>query len=290
MPYAAFPVSNGMDKVLLIFGLALAFALVTTGGFGIIDYSWFGFSAPFGPGPKATGPDGGASIDLEREDAVGGASGSSAAPDTGRVEITSVNRSADAKNEYVTIANRNNHSISVSGWSIGNTQGKRYPVGTASQIPLVDQASPTTLKAGESAYIHTGASPLGYGFRENACMGYIAASYPFNPDVYSSCYSLPKPSPQQFNDQCLRYIERNSGTCRAPEVTANDLGLSDECQEYAKKHASYRSCVDAHLADSNFYQGYWHLYLSRTDGLWREFHDIITLYDQNGNVIDTYEY
>lgn len=281
-----------MDKILLLFGLAVAVALVTTGGFGITDFGIFeGLRlGGFGSGPKATGPDGGNLFDSENfEPASQNNSEGTATPET-RVEISSVSINSEAGAEYVILENRGNISVNISSWSIGNTQGKRYPLGGAAKIPFMTSATEVTLSPGELAYVHTGTSPLGYGFQENSCTGYFASSYEFNPSISSGCYRVPTPSPTQFNDRCLRFIQQHSSSCQVPQYTSDDIGLGYGCEEYVSENFTYPACVNQNKTKADFYKRTWHLYLNRPSGLWRDFSDVITLYDELGIITDTYQY
>lgn len=281
-----------MDKILLIFGLAVAVALVTTGGFGIADFGVFeGFRfGGFGSGPKATGPDGGNLFDPENFEPASQNNNEGASTPETRVEISSVSVNNEASAEYVVLENRGNIPINISSWSIGNTQGKRYPLGGAAKIPFITSASQVTLAPGEVAYVHTGTSPLGYGFQENSCMGYFLRSYDFNPSISAGCYRVPTPSPAQYNDRCLRFIQQHSSSCQVPTYTSDDIALGYGCEEYVSQNFTYPACVNQNKTKSDFYKRTWHLYLNRPSGLWRDFSDVITLYDEAGIITDTYQY
>lgn len=281
-----------MDKILLIFGLVMAVALVATGGFGIANFGFledFGFGG-FGPGPKATGPDGGGLFDSGAYKPASQVDGTSVETPTTEIEISSVSKDSDAKAEYVIIENRGNLSVNITNWSIGNTEGKRYPLGGAAKIPLMTEATQVSLSPGDIAYIHTGTSPLGYGFQENGCMGYITESYDFYPSVPRSCYRVPTPGPTQFNDRCLRFIQQHANSCRVPSFTSDDIALGYGCEEYVSDNFNYPACVNQNKSKSDFYKRTWHLYLNRPNGLWRDFSDVITLYDEIGLIADSYQY
>ena len=52
---------------------------------------------------------------------------------------------------------------------------------------------------------------------------------------------------------------------------------------------TYNACVAGHKNDGDFYKG-WKIYTGNNNQIFDPLHDIIELRDQNGLLIDNYEY
>jgi len=303
-----------MDKILLIIGLIIAVAIVITGGFGTWSQSGLGVFNFLGNGggPRASGP-GASFIQAPEGTSQINSSGSlnannppaSPAPPPGysiyqtKVRISTVSRpSAETQNsesEYILLYYADYQSknpIVVSGWSLENTQGKRYMIGNAARIPLVDASETTAaLLPSTQAYIHTGASPLGIGFRENACTGYLNENNRFIPSLSGGCPSIDVSKLVQYNDRCLSFLQQNAGSCRMPVIAGNaTVGIGDDCSDFIAKNLNYRGCVDNFRSATDFYRNTWHFYFNRPEKLWRSLHDVIILRDSQGLIVDTYQY
>ncbi|MBI2055147.1 MAG: hypothetical protein HYT39_03570 [Candidatus Sungbacteria bacterium] len=297
-----------MDKVFLIFGLLVAVAVIATGGFGIVKEGTLGFNF-LSPGPRASGPGGGfwgSSPAGVKEPAPAGGTGyeppapvlkpeSGISGFRGSVKISSVSGAAygGIRDQYVRIYNTGNKKgpIYIHNWSLANTQGKRYLLGEGALIPLVSDKSVVKFEPNQEAFIHTGSSPVNVGFRENACTGYLNENNDFSPRLSESCPRIDIAKLVSLKDVCLRFLESKFSTCRIPVISGEaTIGIGDECTQFIANHMHYRGCVDDFRNASDFYRNTWHLYLNRTEKLWRELHDIITLYDENSLIVDTYQY
>lgn len=290
-----------MDKILLIIGLLLAVIIIVTGGFGVV--SGLGIKVPSfsgGSGPLATGS--GINEAAPPTPIAAGGSAGSQTPKSefprsttqGRIKITSVTRAEldRPQNEYVAIRYESGTApVIISGWEIGNTLGNRFPLPLAEKLPYSDAARIVRLLPGETAYLHTGASPIGASFMENACTGYFNQNHSFNPTLGESC---PRPEVSrlvQFRDPCLRFLEANIRTCRVPNLSEDAaFGIGQECVDFVNDNLNYSSCVREERNRPDFYRGIWHLYLGRPTAIYRNLHDKITLYDQFGLIVDSYQY
>lgn len=297
-----------MDKVFLIFGLLVAVAVISTGGFGIVKEGTLGFNF-LSSGPRASGPGGkfgslqptgtkelAPASGRDREPAVPAPKlESGVSPYRGGVKISSVSgaSSGGLKDQYVRIYNTGSEKkpIYIHNWSIANTQGKRYFLGEGALIPLVSDKSAVKFEPNQEALIHTGSSPINAGFRENACTGYLNENNDFSPRLSESCPRINVTKLVRLKDVCLRFLENKFSICRMPLISGEDtIGIGDECSQFITDHMNYKGCVDDFRNASDFYRNTWHLYLNRTEKLWRELHDIIILYDENGLIVDTYQY
>ncbi|PIR45627.1 MAG: hypothetical protein COV09_00315, partial [Candidatus Vogelbacteria bacterium CG10_big_fil_rev_8_21_14_0_10_50_13] len=236
-------------------------------------------------------------------------------------------QSAERPNdEYVTIENRSKGAVTISGWSLKNGDDERsfltwagnyinvkarWVVIPNSQVvlnpALPTNLAPITLAPGERVVITTGQMVrtrpinLGSGFRTNICTGYLVelAGYEFKPSLSREC-----PAPRDelginsLPEDCYDYVRRLS-RCHSPEFKDDrDEGLTIDgrvtemrsvCRNYIKEHFSYEGCLKYHLGDANFLGDEWRVFL-RTDELWRESRESITLYDNAGRLVDRITY
>ena len=143
------------------------------------------------------------------------------------------------------------------------------------------------LAGGDSLDIIIGPSPLGNNFRVNNCFSWLSTIYSID---YSVDYCPGKFKIGELTDldsSCQDLILRSS-SCR----TLNDDVLNNQtsqCRDWALKNMNYNSCVSNHKNDSNFYKG-WKIYTGNSNLIFDSRHDKIELRDQNGLLVDSYEY
>lgn len=177
------------------------------------------------------------------------------------------------------------------------------------------QVVPIKLAANERAYIVSG-SPMSYGspynvqdsFRVNKCMGYIENldNYRFTPNLSTNCPSPANdPTLPDLPEQCYNQL-RSMGSCRTIDFTIKDawcrLHVNDSarydplcnmptyCKNIIQTHYTYESCVRDHQDDKDFYQPEWRLYLGSVWELWARRNETISLYDENGKLVDQVKY
>lgn len=219
-----------------------------------------------------------------------------------KVNITYVSRSSDQKggsdSEYVVLSapSSNKKSITLTGMLLksrmtGNQIDIRNGV-TVYYANSINSEEPINIKPGETAYIISGRSPVGYSFKINKCIGYLNNNYQnFIVSLPGGCprvdsYPLPA-RPNQFNDQCLDFL-KSIGTCKTVSSYPSDLQAS--CRTFVAERANYSRCVTDFVNDPNFLGTNWRIYLSRDYASWKTKREIIDLLDQKGNVISTYTY
>jgi len=202
-------------------------------------------------------------------------------------------RETDPKKEYVEIvaSSNNDNPIRITGWSLVGKGGLDIKIGQGAYLPYSAQVNPQEeifLKKGEKAVIVTGESPIGTNFRLNKCTSYFAQFQTFYPYLSKNC---PDPAdenlPSNLNDQCLDYLERMP---RCEMIISIPPGLSASCQTYINDKINYKTCVEVHKNDSDFYQPEWRIYLGRKEELWKKERETIILQDQNKAIIDWVSY
>lgn len=202
-------------------------------------------------------------------------------------------RSRDIATEYIQISysSRASEKINISNWSVSNSRGFSISLGTATNLPGSTQFTnqdQLVLAPGGKVNIITGRSPRGENFRSNKCAAYFNQYNKFTPSLPSSCPSLrDEPGQGNFSDVCYKYV-RGISSCKM--ILSPPLNLDNNCREYINKNASYTGCVDNHKNDADFYKNEWWVYLNRTEPIWSDVRETITLKNSRGEVVQTYSY
>lgn len=201
----------------------------------------------------------------------------------------------EAKKEYLTITVRSGTSgVPITNWKLKNSKGEEFKIGKGTRLVFSSQVNPQediVLKGREKAVIITGRSPVGTSFRTNICVGYFEQFQDFVPPLRENC---PRPINESnlqsagLNDICLNYIERLS-VCRIP-LSQKPLNLNNECLNFIEENVNYNACVNEHKADSDFNGDTWMIYLNKDEEIWKQQREVITIYDQNGKLVDSASY
>lgn len=212
--------------------------------------------------------------------------------DTVALNVRSARESEPSK-EYIEVqASKNNkNSLNISRWRLKGKIGLDVAVGQGTILYMPGQVNPKqdiVLKPGEKAIIVTGLSLLGTSFRLNKCTGYFEQSQDFTPRLPRECpLSEDEDLPNNLKDACLDFIEK-IGRCEV--VQSIPPAMDQTCQNYVSTKISYKSCVEVHKNDADFYEPEWRIYLGRSEELWKRSREVITLTDQNGKIIDSKPY
>jgi hypothetical protein len=218
---------------------------------------------------------------------------------SGIVDIQHVNKSTDANKEYISLKvnAKATSTIPITGWTLKSiSSGTSYTIPKATYLIFagsINSEDPVILTGGDVVYIITGVSPNGYSFKVNKCSGYMSQFQKYTPYLRSSCPSPKKEDLSSIpktvnNDACFDYIDRMP----ACKITTGALPveLSYECQNFIINKINYRSCVDIHKYDMDFYQKDWRIYLKRSSRIWKDRRENIVLYDNEGKIVDSLTY
>ena len=207
--------------------------------------------------------------------------------------------SSNPNNEYVTLYVSSNAGVPVdiSGWTIeSEATGNAVVIPQGTSVPrsgIVNAVEDVVLLPGESAYVISGRSPIGASFKENKCTGYYGNFQSFSPSLPLNC-----PTPvNEFttyyqgsyirDDACVNYVNTIN---RCQVVLSPPVGLSGACQTFLVKYLNYNGCLDAHQSDSDFKGTTWHVYLARTNSMYRTRNEVVKLLDNSGKTVDAFSY
>jgi len=229
----------------------------------------------------------------------------------------------EPSDEYVTIENQADAPINITGWKLkNNTENRTYYAGntpthyTSTEVTIPQAAGyvSTTgysllqnvvLKPGETAIVTTGSmgvqSPYKItSFKENECSGYLEAlpQYDFTPALTNMCIqNSQEPGYDALDAACKQFIS-GMPSCRTPVYGKTDRYSSDNCDNcvngrpapssvclsYIKDHFSYPGCINYHANDAKFYGTTWRIFLGQKWELWGKDDEVISLFDQFGNL------
>jgi len=207
-------------------------------------------------------------------------------------------RETDPNKEYVEIKadKKNKSSLKITGWKLKGKTGLDIAIGKGASYIYASIANQPQediyLKPGEKAVIITGKSPLGTNFKLNKCAGYFEQFNEFIPELNTKCPLLrDEYLPSDLNDNCLDYIDRVSSCQTIISIPYKySFKLPSSCQDYVTQNANYKTCLENHKDDSDFYLPEWRVYLDRSEELWKKKRETITLYDSKNNIIDSVSY
>ncbi len=198
--------------------------------------------------------------------------------------------------EYIEIkaSNTNKNPIEITNWKLKNSFGEIVTINKASKLPysgVPNTQTPIFLSRGERAIISTGRSPIGVSFQLNKCSGYLGQFQNFYPKIQSSCPSAindTQSTEQQLGQECRSYIS----TLPSCEIYTNEIptDLSNSCKSYIQNQINYNSCVNLYKNDSDFYKPEWRIFLGKNKEFWNDESDLILLYDQFGNLVNSSSY
>ena len=174
------------------------------------------------------------------------------------------------------------------------------------------------LAPGEEAIVTTGNIPNSYpfaipSFKDNECTSYLNDQntynyYFYSPPSYSCVSPLDEQGASGLDRQCREMLQ-SVQSCTSPKLNSvdysgntvgpngetcfgciNGTAVSNACSTFVKSHLTYQACLNNHSSDKNFYGRVWHVYLGRGTEMWAEDHDVITLHDRSGKVVDYLTY
>lgn len=226
---------------------------------------------------------------------------------------------SSAKHEYIIIKNRSrDEAVNISGWKLTNSSARRSranevsipgAVELFSSLGAISAPSAILLEPGHRAVITTGRPPgtdrwpAIVNFRTNKCIGYLAKelrAFRMNPALPRTC---PRPREEsgieRLRNDCYEFVRRYTA-CRTPEFRRDSEGyelldgrrhqLTPACREYLLDHFSYDRCLAWHELDDDFYGNEWRVYLHRSWELWLDNRETISLYDDQGLLVDEISY
>lgn len=208
-----------------------------------------------------------------------------------QIKISNIYYSSNQQQVSLTSSYSNGGAIDITGWKIKSViKGSEIIIGKGVNLPQINVTlSDIWLKNGEPVDIIVGKSPLVANFHINSCFGWLSGLYNLD---YSVSYCS---DGFGFNDligldSACKDLILGTGACRAPSENVLNLNKNSyQCRQWVEKNMNYNACVSRHINDNGFYKG-WKIYTGNNNLIFDQRHDKIELHDQNGVLIDSYEY
>lgn len=191
--------------------------------------------------------------------------------------------------------------ISITGWKIkSNWLGEftipqgieriQTSLGEGTQGPILVTRNDTVYLRGEESSLSKGKN-----FRPNSCFGYLKTFYPSIPGFYSCSQDRPNLEDiSHLTPGCQDFIwnKINYGSCTVPDYSQDPaVATSRQCIDYIVNLPggfNYNGCYQKRSQEQNFLRNEWHVYMNTRFG--HPLHDLVTLYDSSGLIVDTYIY
>lgn len=227
-------------------------------------------------------------------------------PFKGIVRITTVERSSQRPEREFAIIRHQGRSffsfgqredlvptrIDVTGWRIATLRSSAV-IPRAVNIPEIDAVEQDiVLPPGGELIVVTGQTPYPINFRENQCVGYFNQTHTFTPSLVDFCNDRPDRSnliTRGLNGECIETIE-STLSCRTPAGPFQVGMIKSECLDFINQNLNYSGCVKNIRDSKNFLKDVWRVSLKLNQKLFDPRHDRITLRDQQGLLVDEFEY
>ncbi len=179
-------------------------------------------------------------------------------------------------------------TIDVTGWQIKSNYGGEY-IPQAVNLYDASGLAPATdirLKSGDYLYLYSTSAPV--NLRLNKCMGYLPNRNQFNPQLPQDCPYVDRSNIGNLSGACQNYI-LSLGHCQSPDFGSSNFPRNDyACEDYLKNRFNYRSCLDEHQTDPDFFSREVHVWMGSSPV--DPFHDRVLLLDTSGLIVDYNSY
>lgn len=207
-------------------------------------------------------------------------------------------KSTKAETEHLSFTLNSKHKgkILITGFEVRSfSTGVSATISKGVELPfagVLNVEDPIFISPGDKVVLVTGRSPTGYSFRVNKCTGYFSQFQKFTPSLPKQCPDPEDeptpPPPNNFSDACLDFIESIPRCTMVIKSIPGNLGSG--CSEFVNEKLNYKSCVETHKNDPDFYKNEWRVYLGRSEELWKSDREFIKLLDLNKKTVDSVTY
>lgn len=258
-------------------------------------------SLPGSSGGGYIGSGSGSGSPVPSSSSLSGISFGTPSPYRGIVTLNQYVSNAGASNpnsEYLQlyVSNSAGTPVDVTGWTIeSEASGNAIVIPQGTETPTsgtVNAVQDIVLTPGERAVIVSGRSPIGGSFRENKCIGYFSQFQTFTPSLSQNCPTASDELSANYAEyvrdaKCVNYAKTVS---RCQAVLTPPPTQSGACQSFVVKYLNYNGCVQEHQNDKDFLGASWHIYLGRTNAMWRKSNEVVKLLDKEGKTVDAFTY
>lgn len=184
--------------------------------------------------------------------------------------------------------------ISITGWRVKSNKGEvTIPLAVSDFSPFITAIERTIiLKQGDYLTVRSSSKgAFGKNFRVNQCMGFLNATYQFDPAVGGWCPALYETSELvTLSGNCQSFIY-SLGSCEMPSAERwSESGVSGDasCREFINR-LTYAECYRRYRSTETFFTNEWRAFLNMRIPF-DSSHDRILLLDSNGLLVSVYTY
>ncbi len=211
-----------------------------------------------------------------------------------KVEIRNVYADEDNfRKDYLELRNNDDNAINISDWTIDTKGGtitipkaaKRlnYPYSDSSQVDI-------ELSEKDEVIISMSLAPNGVNFLVNKCTGYLDQSSQYHPSLSEDCSDLDESEYSHLKKTCRDFIE-DLDECEIPDYSENFSVASDsECTTFLTEKFNYSQCYQDYYQEADFLGDEWRVFLGKSIDSLDNDSDTLILKDENGLVVDEYDY
>ena len=217
---------------------------------------------------------------------------STTSPYQGKIFFDFVQSSGEAEDERISISNRTEtQKISVTGFSITTEHGQPYVIPLGLALPGFSAISSDLIILGphDHVIVSVGKQNKFMNFRENLCTGYFDETAQFSPNLSHRCPAPNLVTLHNLSDQCIQVLA-GIGSCRTGPLPEFVDPTHPECADYIAQNFNYVGCVANYKSRPDFYNDQWLVWMQRTVPFFKNRFDTVTLRDQQGKVVDQYQY
>lgn len=213
----------------------------------------------------------------------------------GKVEIKDVNPDEDEfEQDYLVLKSDSKDVINISGWQIKNSHNENFVIpraaekfnGSLSSSQKID----IVLNDGDEVIVSARSNTIQGNFRANKCVGYLAETSEFNPELDSDCPEVSESKYSYLKKTCREFID-DLDSCEIPDYSKDfDVAADSECTAFLNDNFNYSQCFSKYGRDVDFLTGEWRLFMGKTKDFFDDSEDKIILEDNNGLLVDEYSY
>ena len=200
----------------------------------------------------------------------------------------------DFKNDYIVLRNGSDpRTINITDWTIETKRetiiipqaAKKltYPFSGSSRVDI-------DLAEGDKVIISTGLAPNGANFRVNKCTGYLDQLSQYEPSLDENCPDLDESEYSHLKNACCDFIDDLS-SCEIPDYSDNyEVSSDSQCTTFLTEKFNYSQCYQDYYQEADFLGDEWRVFLGKSIDILDNDSDTLILKDEDGLVVDEYEY
>jgi len=211
-----------------------------------------------------------------------------------KVEIRNVYADeGNFRNDYLVLRNNDDQLINITEWTIKTKRETIIVPQAAKRLrhPLSSNYdSDIELSYQDEIIISAGLSPQGINFRVNKCTGYLDQLSQHYPSLSEDCPYLDESEYSHLKKTCRDFID-DLNRCEIPDYSGNlAINTDSQCTTFLTEKFNYNQCYQDYYQEADFLGDKWRVFLGKSIDILDNDSDTLILKDENGLVVDEYDY